>query len=130
MPLGNFPVSSSPLMPLQLVQTLPRAPQWWSGGSERWFCFERDKEGKRKRRAETTSKPQNGGPLQEQIFLEETETWRRQWSLCSSTACNTQRFKMIDSRLPAQRRAVRNLPADRGQQKTSTYIVPCFLFVE
>ncbi|XP_045902475.1 phospholipid phosphatase-related protein type 2 isoform X4 [Micropterus dolomieu] len=36
---------------------------------------------------------------------------------------------MIDSQLLAQRR-MRNLPDERGQQKTSTYIVPCFLFVE
>lgn len=35
---------------------------------------------------------------------------------------------MMDSRLAAQR-AMRNL-GDQGQQKTSTYIVPCFLFVE
>ncbi|XP_068448195.1 phospholipid phosphatase-related protein type 5 isoform X1 [Clinocottus analis] len=33
---------------------------------------------------------------------------------------------MIDS----QRRAMRSLPEDIGLQKTSTYIVPCFLFVE
>ncbi|XP_035494282.1 phospholipid phosphatase-related protein type 5-like isoform X1 [Scophthalmus maximus] len=37
---------------------------------------------------------------------------------------------MIDSQLSAQRRAMRNLPEDQGLQKTSTYIVPCFLFVE
>ncbi|XP_035762213.1 phospholipid phosphatase-related protein type 2-like [Neolamprologus brichardi] len=37
---------------------------------------------------------------------------------------------MMDSRLSAQERTMRNLPADRGFQKTSTYIVPCFLFVE
>lgn len=39
-------------------------------------------------------------------------------------------LQMIDSRLAAQRRAMRTLPLDRGLQKTSTYIVPCFLFVE
>ncbi|XP_078021141.1 phospholipid phosphatase-related protein type 2-like isoform X4 [Epinephelus lanceolatus] len=38
--------------------------------------------------------------------------------------------KMMNSQLSAQRRTVRNLPGDIGQQKTSTYIVPCFLFVE
>ncbi|KAL7404508.1 hypothetical protein ABVT39_015741 [Epinephelus coioides] len=38
--------------------------------------------------------------------------------------------KMMNSQLSAQRRAVRSLPGDIGQQKTSTYIVPCFLFVE
>ncbi|KAF3687544.1 Phospholipid phosphatase-related protein type 2 [Channa argus] len=38
--------------------------------------------------------------------------------------------EMIDGRLTAQRREVRNLPGDRSQQKTSTYIVPCFLLVE
>ncbi|KAK9540055.1 hypothetical protein VZT92_002527 [Zoarces viviparus] len=37
---------------------------------------------------------------------------------------------MIDSQLSAQRRAMRSLPEDIGQQKTSTYIVPCFLLVE
>lgn len=37
---------------------------------------------------------------------------------------------MMNSQLSAQRRAVRSLPGDIGQQKTSTYIVPCFLFVE
>nr|XP_033478781.1 phospholipid phosphatase-related protein type 5-like isoform X2 [Epinephelus lanceolatus] len=37
---------------------------------------------------------------------------------------------MMNSQLSAQRRTVRNLPGDIGQQKTSTYIVPCFLFVE
>lgn len=38
--------------------------------------------------------------------------------------------QMMDSRLSAQERTMRNLPADRGFQKTSTYIVPCFLLVE
>ncbi|KAM4594414.1 phospholipid phosphatase-related protein type 5 isoform 1-T1 [Fundulus diaphanus] len=37
---------------------------------------------------------------------------------------------MNDSQRPSQRMPTRNLPADRGQLKTSTYIVPCFLFVE
>ncbi|XP_038148345.1 phospholipid phosphatase-related protein type 5 isoform X2 [Cyprinodon tularosa] len=37
---------------------------------------------------------------------------------------------MMDSQRPSQGRPMRNLPADRGQLKTSTYIVPCFLFVE
>uniref|UniRef100_A0A3P9PCQ4 Phospholipid phosphatase-related protein type 5 n=1 Tax=Poecilia reticulata TaxID=8081 RepID=A0A3P9PCQ4_POERE len=37
---------------------------------------------------------------------------------------------MIDGQRPSQRRPVMNLTADRGQLKTSTYIVPCFLFVE
>ncbi|KAK5620052.1 hypothetical protein CRENBAI_002798, partial [Crenichthys baileyi] len=37
---------------------------------------------------------------------------------------------MIDSQRPSQRRPMRSFPADRGQLKTSTYIVPCFLFVE
>uniref|UniRef100_A0A3B3HG93 Phospholipid phosphatase-related protein type 5 n=2 Tax=Oryzias latipes TaxID=8090 RepID=A0A3B3HG93_ORYLA len=37
---------------------------------------------------------------------------------------------MINSRLSTQRRPVRSFPPDRGYQKTSTYIVPCFLFVE
>nr|XP_057947578.1 phospholipid phosphatase-related protein type 5-like isoform X1 [Doryrhamphus excisus] len=36
---------------------------------------------------------------------------------------------MIDTRLVAQRREMKLLE-DRGQQKTSTYIVPCFLLVE
>ncbi|MED6286220.1 hypothetical protein CHARACLAT_003616, partial [Characodon lateralis] len=54
----------------------------------------------------------------------------RQPPLYSSTAPNSQRYKMIDSQRPSQRRPMRSLPADRGQLKTSTYIVPCFLFVE
>lgn len=37
---------------------------------------------------------------------------------------------MIDSQLSAQRRAMRSFPDDSGVEKTSTYIVPCFLFVE
>ncbi|XP_061839747.1 phospholipid phosphatase-related protein type 5 isoform X3 [Nerophis lumbriciformis] len=37
--------------------------------------------------------------------------------------------KMIDTRLVAQRREMKLLE-DSGQQKTSTYIVPCFLLVE
>ncbi|CAB1436806.1 unnamed protein product [Pleuronectes platessa] len=77
--------------------------------------------------AETTTEPQNGRRLQVQILLE-TETWRRQWSLLVTY----KRFKMIDSQLSAQRRAMmRNIPdEDQGLQKTSTYIVPCFLLVE
>ncbi|MEQ2232084.1 hypothetical protein ILYODFUR_007504, partial [Ilyodon furcidens] len=54
----------------------------------------------------------------------------RQPPLHSCAAPNTQRYKMIDSQRPSQRRPMRSLPADRGQLKTSTYIVPCFLFVE
>ncbi|TNN83678.1 Phospholipid phosphatase-related protein type 1 [Liparis tanakae] len=37
---------------------------------------------------------------------------------------------MIDSQLAAQRRPMRSFPGDIGLLKTSTYIVPCFLFVE
>ncbi|XP_053712496.1 phospholipid phosphatase-related protein type 5-like isoform X2 [Synchiropus splendidus] len=37
---------------------------------------------------------------------------------------------MIDSRISAQRREMRKFPGERGHQKTSTYIVPCFLLVE
>ncbi|KAF7668104.1 hypothetical protein LDENG_00032510 [Lucifuga dentata] len=40
------------------------------------------------------------------------------------------RFKMNESRLSAQRRETRTLAGDRDHQKSSTYIVPCFLFVE
>ncbi|TMS23348.1 Phospholipid phosphatase-related protein type 1, partial [Larimichthys crocea] len=39
-------------------------------------------------------------------------------------------FQMISGPLSAQRRPARSLPDDRNLQKTSTYIVPCFLFVE
>lgn len=37
---------------------------------------------------------------------------------------------MIGGQLSAPRRVVQSFPDDRGLQKTSTYIVPCFLFVE
>lgn len=37
---------------------------------------------------------------------------------------------MIDRQPSAQRRPVRSFPSARSQLKTSTYIVPCFLFVE
>ncbi|KAK7929963.1 hypothetical protein WMY93_006358 [Mugilogobius chulae] len=37
---------------------------------------------------------------------------------------------MMENRLSMQRRSVRNPPGDKGLIKTSTYIVPCFLFVE
>ncbi|XP_060923460.1 phospholipid phosphatase-related protein type 5-like isoform X2 [Limanda limanda] len=46
--------------------------------------------------------------------------------------CHLSSYWMIDSQLSAQRRAMmRNIPdEDQGLQKTSTYIVPCFLLVE
>ncbi|RVE76329.1 hypothetical protein OJAV_G00008260 [Oryzias javanicus] len=69
----------------------------------------------------TTTKAQNGTTLQEHILLD---------SRGNSSPSNIQRFKMINSRLSTQRRPVRVVPPDRGYQKTSTYIVPCFLFVE
>lgn len=37
---------------------------------------------------------------------------------------------MIGGQRPAQRRVMSSLPEEKGLQKTSTYIVPCFLFVE
>lgn len=39
-------------------------------------------------------------------------------------------LQMIGGQLSAPRRVVQSFPDDRGLQKTSTYIVPCFLFVE
>lgn len=37
---------------------------------------------------------------------------------------------MIGGQRTAERRMTNSLPEDRGLQKSSTYIVPCFLFVE
>ncbi|KAF3852248.1 hypothetical protein F7725_005603 [Dissostichus mawsoni] len=103
--------------------------QWRATEARGWFCFERDEKGKRERSGtETTTQLQNGSPLQEQILLE-TQTWRSIGHISRSTAYNKQRFKMIDSQLSAQRRAMRSLPDD-SMMKTSTYIVPCFLLVE
>ncbi|XP_075899557.1 phospholipid phosphatase-related protein type 5 isoform X3 [Nelusetta ayraudi] len=39
-------------------------------------------------------------------------------------------FAMIGGQRLTQRRVMRSLPEDTGLQKTSKYIVPCFLFVE
>ncbi|CAJ1053554.1 phospholipid phosphatase-related protein type 5 isoform X2 [Xyrichtys novacula] len=48
----------------------------------------------------------------------------------AAEASNTERFKMIGGQLSTQRRPMRTLADDRSLQKTSTYIVPCFLLVE
>ncbi|CAL9700384.1 unnamed protein product [Knipowitschia caucasica] len=37
---------------------------------------------------------------------------------------------MMENQVSMQRRLLRNPPGDKGLIKTSTYIVPCFLFVE
>uniref|UniRef100_A0AAV2LKE7 Uncharacterized protein n=1 Tax=Knipowitschia caucasica TaxID=637954 RepID=A0AAV2LKE7_KNICA len=38
--------------------------------------------------------------------------------------------EMMENQVSMQRRLLRNPPGDKGLIKTSTYIVPCFLFVE
>ncbi|XP_062243157.1 phospholipid phosphatase-related protein type 5 isoform X2 [Platichthys flesus] len=64
-------------------------------------------------------------------------TLNPKWQLLLSSSkelftCHLSSYWMIDSQLSAQRRAMmRNIPdEDQGLQKTSTYIVPCFLLVE
>lgn len=38
--------------------------------------------------------------------------------------------QMVGGQRTAQRRVMSSFPEDRSLQKSSTYIVPCFLFVE